>query len=49
MLRELRDPRGGPNLRVRVLALLVVIDLVVITAPLVVLPLLRAAADLLSP
>ncbi len=42
MLGDLRDGRGGPNLRVRLVALLVVLGLVVATAPLVVIPLLTA-------
>lgn len=42
MLRELRSPDGGPRLRVRLLALLVVLGMVLLTAPLVVLPLVRA-------
>ncbi len=39
MLGRLQDRRGEPNLRTRVLAALVVVGLVVLTAPLVVLPL----------
>ncbi|MDP9407236.1 MAG: hypothetical protein M3P95_05035 [Actinomycetota bacterium] len=42
MLSELRDPDGGPSLRVRLLALVVVVGLVALTAPLVVVPLLEA-------
>ena len=38
MLGQLQDRRGEPNLRTRVLAALVVAGLVVLTAPLVVLP-----------
>lgn len=37
----LRDPSGQLTLRTRLLSLLVVLGLVVLTAPLVVLPLLR--------
>jgi hypothetical protein len=37
-LGRLQNRRGDPNLRVRVLAALVVLGLVVLTAPLVVLP-----------
>jgi hypothetical protein len=38
MLGRLQDRRGEPNLRTRVLAALVVIGMVVLTAPLVVIP-----------
>jgi hypothetical protein len=38
MLGRLQNRRGEPTLRVRALAALVVIGLVVLTAPLVVLP-----------
>jgi hypothetical protein len=38
MLGRLQDRRGAPNLRTRALAALVVLGLVVLTAPLVVLP-----------
>jgi hypothetical protein len=42
MLPVLRDPRGGgPSLEVRLLAGLVVLGLVVLTAPLVVVPVIR--------
>ena len=42
MLPALRDPRGGgPSLEVRLLAGLVVLGLVVLTAPLVVVPVIR--------
>ena len=41
MLSELRGPDGGPRLRVRLLALLVVLGMVALTAPLVVGPLLQ--------
>ena len=41
MLGRLQDRRGEPNLRTRALAVLVVVGLVVLTAPLVVLPLVR--------
>jgi hypothetical protein len=40
VLGRLQDRRGGPNLRTRVLAGLVVLGLVVLTAPLVVIPLI---------
>ncbi|MGI8683264.1 MAG: hypothetical protein ACR2JO_14285 [Mycobacteriales bacterium] len=36
----LRRPSGSPSLRARVLALLVVLGLILITAPLVVIPLM---------
>ena len=42
MLSELRGPDGGPRLRVRLLALAVVVGLVALTAPLVVIPLVQA-------
>ena len=42
MLSELRGPDGGPRLHVRLLALVVVVGMLVLTAPLVVLPLLEA-------
>jgi hypothetical protein len=41
MLSRLRDPSGAPAARVRLAALLVVAGLVVGTAPVVVLPVLR--------
>jgi hypothetical protein len=41
MLSRMRDPAGGPALRVRLLALLVVAGLVISTAPIVVLPIVR--------
>lgn len=40
----MRNPDGGPNLRMRVLAVLVVVGLVLLTAPLIVLPLVRYLA-----
>lgn len=40
VLGRLQDTRGEPNLRTRILAGLVIVGLVVLTAPLVVLPLL---------
>ena len=49
MLRDLRGPSGGPNLRVRLLAVTIVAGLVLLTAPLVVIPILRALADLVAP
>lgn len=39
MLGRLQDRRGEPTLRVRVLAALVIVGMVVLTAPLVVVPL----------
>lgn len=42
----LRNPSGEPNLRGRILAALVIVGLVVLTAPLVVLPVLRAVGRL---
>ena len=47
MLGRLQDRRGEPNLRTRALAGLVVLGMVVLTAPLVVLPVLRWLADML--
>jgi hypothetical protein len=47
VLSELRAPDGGPRLRVRLLALVVVVGLLVLTAPLVVLPLLEALLNAL--
>jgi hypothetical protein len=41
MLPALRDPRGKPSLEVRLLAGLVVLGMVVLTAPLVVVPAIR--------
>lgn len=41
MLTELRDRSGRPNMRARLIAALVVIGLVLITAP-IVMPMLRA-------
>ena len=41
MMGRLQDRRGQPNLRTRLLAGLVVVGMVVLTAPLVVLPVLR--------
>jgi hypothetical protein len=41
MLSRLQNPRGEPSLRTRALAALVIVGLVVLTAPLVVLPLVH--------
>lgn len=41
MMGRLQDRRGEPNLRTRALAGIVVLGMVVLTAPLVVLPVLR--------
>lgn len=41
MLGQLQDRRGEPNLRTRVLALLVIVGMVLLTAPLIVLPIAR--------
>ena len=41
MLGRLQDRTGSPNLRTRVLAACVIIGLVVLTAPLAVLPLVH--------
>ncbi|HEX6577513.1 MAG TPA: hypothetical protein VF082_04025 [Jiangellaceae bacterium] len=45
MLRKMRDASGGPNVRVRLVALLAAVGLLVVTAPVVV-PLVRWIADL---
>ena len=45
MLSRLRTQAGEPSLRTRFMALLVVIGLVVLTAPVVVLPVVRAIVD----
>ena len=45
MLGRLQDRRGEPRMRVRVLAALVVLGMVVLTAPLVVVPLVGWLAD----
>jgi len=47
VLGRLQDSRGAPNLRTRVLAALVIVGLVVLTAPLVVLPLVHLLARIL--
>jgi len=47
MLRELRGPSGGPNLRVRLLALLVVLGTLFLAAPVVLIPLAQALLSLL--
>ncbi|MCA1823239.1 MAG: hypothetical protein ABR520_04495 [Mycobacteriales bacterium] len=41
-MQSLRNPVGGPSVRTRVVAALVVIGLVILTAPIVVLPLVHA-------
>jgi hypothetical protein len=45
MLGRLQDRRGAPRTRVRILAALVVVGLIVLTAPLVVVPLAGWLAD----
>jgi hypothetical protein len=47
MLGRLQDPTGSPNVRTRVLAGAVIVGLVVLTAPLVVLPVIGWIAHLL--
>ena len=47
MLGQLQNRRGQPNLRTRVLAALVVLGLIVLTAPLIVLPLVHLLARIL--
>jgi hypothetical protein len=46
MLGRLQDRRGDPNLRTRLLAGLVIVGMVVLTAPLVVVPIARWIARL---
>jgi hypothetical protein len=41
MLRSLRTPTGGPSLRARAVAVLVVVGLVILTAPVIVLPVMH--------
>jgi hypothetical protein len=45
MLGRLQDPKGAPRLRVRALAALVILGLVVLTAPLIVIPIVNWLAD----
>lgn len=47
MLGRLQDRRGEPRLRIRVLAAVVAVGLVVLTAPLVVIPVVGWLAHLL--
>jgi hypothetical protein len=47
MLGQLQNGRGQPNLRTRLLAALVILGLVVLTAPLIVLPLVHLLARIL--
>ncbi len=47
MLRNLRDAEGGPALGVRVLAAVVVLGMLLLAAPVVLVPLLRWLADVL--
>jgi hypothetical protein len=47
MLGRLQDRTGAPNLRTRVLAGAVIVGLVVLTAPLAVLPLVHWLAQFL--
>ncbi|MDQ1683789.1 MAG: hypothetical protein QOC82_526 [Frankiaceae bacterium] len=47
MLGRLQDRRGEPKLRTRVLAALVVVGMVALTAPLVVLPIVAWLARIL--
>ncbi|HVA60790.1 MAG TPA: hypothetical protein VNG13_09695 [Mycobacteriales bacterium] len=41
MLRQLRSSTGSPGVRTRLLALLVVLGLLLLTAPIVLIPLIR--------
>jgi hypothetical protein len=45
MLRRMRDETGGPSVRIRLVALLAAVGLLVVSAP-AVLPLVRWIADL---
>jgi hypothetical protein len=45
MLGKLQDRRGDPNLRVRLMAALVILALVVLTAPIVMVPILNWITD----
>jgi hypothetical protein len=45
MLGRLQDTRGEPRLRVRVLAALVILGLVLLTAPLILVPLIDWLAN----
>jgi hypothetical protein len=47
MLGQLQNRRGQPNVRTRVLAALVIVGLLVLTAPLIVLPLVHLLARIL--
>lgn len=47
MLGQLQNHRGRPNLRTRALAALVIVGLIVLTAPLIVLPLVHLLARIL--
>jgi hypothetical protein len=47
MLGRLQDRTGAPNVRTRVLAAAVIVGMVVLTAPLVVLPLVHWLARFL--
>jgi hypothetical protein len=44
MLRGMRDDTGGPNLKVRLVALLAAVGLLIVTAPAVI-PLVRWILD----
>jgi hypothetical protein len=45
VLQKMRDPTGGPTIRIRLVALFAAAGLLVVTAPVVV-PLVRWIADL---
>ncbi len=47
MLRQMRDATGGPNVRIRLLALAVAIGLLLLSAPMLI-PVLRWALDVLT-
>jgi hypothetical protein len=47
MLSSLRNPEGGPALRVRIIALVLVAGLVLLSAPVVLVPVLRWLISLL--
>jgi hypothetical protein len=48
VLRSLRDPSGRPALRMRAIAALTLLGLLVLSAPLVLVPLLGWLVDLLG-
>jgi hypothetical protein len=47
MLGKLQDTRGEPRLRIRVLAALIIVGIVVFTAPVIMIPIVEWLAHLL--